>query len=157
MWIDANLNETQLRDLRIGQPAEVVADMYGSRVSYHGRVLGLNAGTGSALAVLPAQNASGNWIKIVQRLPVRISLAPEELSRHPLLLGLSTTVRIDTQDLSGAALSRRSVWPAAANTEVYADQMAGVEEEIDSIVSRNLGSAARTASAGPVGLARSLP
>jgi membrane fusion protein, multidrug efflux system len=147
VWIDANFKENQLRNLRIGQPADVVADMYGSRVSYHGKVLGLNAGTGSALAVLPAQNASGNWIKIVQRLPVRIGLSPEELAKHPLFLGLSTTVHIDTHDQSGAALSQRSVWSAAVNTVAYSDQMSGVEQEIKDIVAHNLGVGAAGASA----------
>jgi membrane fusion protein (multidrug efflux system) len=106
VWIDANFKEDQLRDLRIGQPVDVKADIYGGRVKYHGKVLGLNAGTGSALAVLPAQNASGNWIKIVQRLPVRIGLDPQELAQHPLFLGLSTTVHVDTSNLSGASLSQ---------------------------------------------------
>jgi len=146
VWIDANFKENQLRDVRIGQPVDVTADMYGSRVSYHGKVLGLRAGTGSALAVLPAQNASGNWIKIVQRLPVRIGLDSRELAQHPLFLGLSTTVHIDVHDQSGAALSQQSVWPSASNTLAYEDQMSGVDEEIAAIVARNLGSAATTAS-----------
>jgi membrane fusion protein (multidrug efflux system) len=159
VWIDANFKENQLRDLRIGQAVEVSADMYGSHVSYHGRVLGLNAGTGSALAVLPAQNASGNWIKIVQRLPVRIGLDPAELARHPLFLGLSTTVRVDTHDQSGAALSRRAAWAANTSTAAYADQISGVEEEIQTIVARNLGGVATSASApgAPAVVARRLP
>jgi membrane fusion protein, multidrug efflux system len=146
VWIDANFKENQLRDVRIGQPVDVTADMYGSRVSYHGKVLGLRAGTGSALAVLPAQNASGNWIKIVQRLPVRIGLDPQELAQHPLFLGLSTNVHIDVHDLSGAALSQQSVWQSASNTLAYDDQMSGVDAEIAGIVAQNLGSAATTAS-----------
>jgi membrane fusion protein (multidrug efflux system) len=139
VWIDANFKENQLRSLRIGQPVEVSADMYGSHVNYHGKVLGLTAGTGSALAVLPAQNASGNWIKIVQRLPVRIGLDPQELEQHPLFLGLSTTVHVDVQDQNGSILSQQPVWPAALNTLAYADQMSGVEEEIRAIVGKNLG------------------
>ena len=150
VWIDANFKENQLRDLRIGQPADVIADMYGSQVTYHGKVLGLRAGTGSALAVLPAQNASGNWIKIVQRLPVRIGLNPEELAKHPLFLGLSTTVHINTHDQGGAALSPRSVWSAAANTVAYSDQLSGVDEEITAIVARNLGLGYVTASTAGV-------
>jgi membrane fusion protein (multidrug efflux system) len=146
VWIDANFKENQLRDVRIGQPVDVTADMYGSRVSYHGKVLGLRAGTGSALAVLPAQNASGNWIKIVQRLPVRIGLDPQELAQHPLFLGLSTNVHIDVHDRSGAALSQQSVWPSASSTLAYDDQMSGVDAEIAGIVAQNLGSAATTAS-----------
>ncbi len=139
MWIDANFKENQLSDLRIGQPVAVSADMYGSRVHYHGRVLGLTAGTGSALAVLPAQNASGNWIKIVQRLPVRIGLDPQELERHPLFLGLSTDVDIDIRDQHGAALSQQPAWSAALNTDVYAEQEAGADAAINAIVSSNLG------------------
>ncbi len=138
MWIDANFKENQLRGLRIGQPADVEADMYGSHVAYHGKVLGLAAGTGSALAVLPAQNASGNWIKIVQRLPVRIGLDPKELAEHPLFLGLSTTVNVDAHDQNGAALSQQPAWQVALNTDAYAAQDQGVEDEIRGIVSSNL-------------------
>ncbi len=138
VWIDANFKENQLGSLRIGQPVEVSADMYGSHVRYHGKVLGLNVGTGSALAVLPAQNASGNWIKIVQRLPVRIGLEPGELQQHPLFLGLSTTVAVDVHDQSGAPLSKQPVWQAALHTDAYASQDAGADDEINAIVARNL-------------------
>jgi membrane fusion protein (multidrug efflux system) len=147
VWIDANFKENQLRNLRIGQPADVSCDMYGSHVAYHGKVLGLTAGTGSALAVLPAQNASGNWIKIVQRLPVRIGFDPRELEQHPLFVGLSTTVHVDVHDQSGLTLSQRPVWPAALSTAAYADQMSGVDAEIEAIVSKNLGKTPATASA----------
>ncbi len=145
MWIEANFKENQLNDLRIGQPATVSAAMYGSRIRYHGRVLGLAAGTGSALAVLPAQNASGNWIRIVQRLPVRISVEPRELESHPLFLGLSTDVDIDVRDLSGAALSQKPAWPAALSTDVYADQDAEASAAITEILAANL----RRAAAAP--------
>ncbi len=118
--------------------------MYGSRVHYHGRVLGLTAGTGSALAVLPAQNATGNWIKIVQRLSVRIGLDPKELEAHPLFLGLSTDVDVDVHDQSGAALSRQPAWPAILNTDVYADQDSGADAAIDAILAANLGHAPGT-------------
>jgi membrane fusion protein, multidrug efflux system len=139
VWVDANFKENQLRSLRIGQPVQVSADMYGSRVTYHGKVLGLQAGTGSALAVLPAQNASGNWIKIVQRLPVRVGLDPQELADHPLFVGLSTTVHVDVHDQGGDALSRRPAWQAAVNTDAYADQIAGADADIKTIVANNLG------------------
>jgi membrane fusion protein (multidrug efflux system) len=145
VWIDANFKENQLQSLRIGQPVEVSADMYGSHVSYHGKVLGLTAGTGSALAVLPAQNASGNWIKIVQRLPVRVGLDPKELEQHPLLIGLSTTVHVDVKDQSGAALSRQAAWKAAVSTDAYADQLSGVDAQIQEILASNLGHANTTA------------
>jgi membrane fusion protein (multidrug efflux system) len=138
MWIEANFKENQLSGLRIGQPVSVSADMYGSHVHYHGRVLGLTAGTGSALAVLPAQNASGNWIKIVQRLPVRIGLDPRELEAHPLFLGLSTKIDVDVHDQSGATLSKQPAWSAALNTDVYAAQEAGADDAIRSILAANL-------------------
>lgn len=146
VWVDANFKENQLRALRIGQPVQVSADMYGSRVAYRGKVLGLNAGTGSALAVLPAQNASGNWIKIVQRLPVRIGLEPDDLAQHPLFLGLSTTVRVDVQNQNGAALSKQPAWQAAASTDAYASQISGADAEIKAIVANNLGHTKTTVS-----------
>jgi membrane fusion protein (multidrug efflux system) len=142
VWIDANFKETQLEDIRINQPVSIKADIYGSHFKYHGRVLGLTAGTGAALAVLPPENATGNWIKIVQRLPVRIGLDRNELREHPLYLGLSTTVDVDVHDLSGASLSRVPVWPAAMQTNVYAEQDAGVSTEIEKIVRENLQGAA---------------
>jgi membrane fusion protein, multidrug efflux system len=139
VWIDANFKETQLEKIRIGQPVEVSTDVYGSHFTYHGKVLGLTAGTGAALAILPTENATGNWIKIVQRLPVRIGLDPRELRDHPLYLGLSTTINVDVHDLSGASLSAQPVWPAAMQTDVYAGQDAGVDTEIQRILSDNLG------------------
>jgi len=138
VWIDANFKETQLKNIRINQPVTIKADIYGSGVEYHGRVLGLTAGTGASLAVLPPENATGNWIKIVQRLPVRIGLDPRELRDHPLYLGLSTKVDIDVHDLNGGSLSKTAVWPAAMQTNVYAEQDAGVTAEIDNIVRANL-------------------
>ena len=138
MWIDANFKENQLGSLRIGQPVQVSVDMYGSHVQYHGKVLGLTAGTGSALAVLPTQNASGNWIKIVQRLPVRIGLEPAELARHPLFLGLSANIDVSVRDLDGSALSQAPAWPASQHTDVYTDQDSGVDRVIDDIVAASL-------------------
>jgi membrane fusion protein (multidrug efflux system) len=138
VWIDANFKENQLGSLRIGQLVHVSADMYGSHVPYHGKVLGLSAGTGSSLAVLPAQNATGNWIKIVQRLPVRIGLDPNELKQHPLFLGLSTSVEVDVRDQGGAPLSKQPVWQPSLNTDAYASQDAGADAEINAIVAKNL-------------------
>jgi membrane fusion protein (multidrug efflux system) len=138
VWIDANFKENQLGKLRIGQPVQVSADMYGSHVQYHGKVLGLSAGTGSSLAVLPAQNASGNWIKIVQRLPVRIGLDPNELEQYPLFLGLSTAIEVDIHDQGGAPLSKQPVWQSSLNTDAYASQDAGADAEIKAIVAKNL-------------------
>jgi membrane fusion protein, multidrug efflux system len=138
MWVDANFKESQLGSLRIGQPVAVTVDMYGSHVQYRGKVLGLTAGTGSALAVLPTQNASGNWIKIVQRLPVRIGLEPKELAQHPLFLGLSANIDVSVRHESGAAISRLPVWPAAQRTGVYEDQESGASEAINAIIAANL-------------------
>ena len=95
MHIDANFKEVQLKKVKIGQLVEITSDKYGSNVIYHGKVVGFSGGTGSAFAVIPAQNATGNWIKVVQRVPVRIELMPEELKKHPLQLGLSMHVDID--------------------------------------------------------------
>jgi len=104
VWIDANFRETQLKDIRLGQKVTVVADMYGGGTVYHGHVIGLGAGSGNAFALLPPQNASGNWIKIVQRLPVRIALDSDELRRNPLRVGLSVKATIDTSDQSGTRI-----------------------------------------------------
>ena len=143
VWIDANFRETQLADLRVGQPVKIVSDAYGGRVVFHGRVLGLGAGSGNAFALLPPQNASGNWIKIVQRLPVRIALDPAELDRHPLRIGLSVTVTVDTHDHSGGPVA--SAAPAQP-FQSEADQDAGpeVEAEIARIVAENSGSGGRS-------------
>ena len=112
-WVDANFKEVQLRRMRIGQPVTMTADVYGSRIQFHGRVIGFSAGTGSAFATLPAQNATGNWIKIVQRLPVRIKLDPKEVEAHPLRIGLSMQVGADTRDDSGTQLGAAVIRPIA--------------------------------------------
>lgn len=106
LWVDANFRETQLKDLRIGQRATITADMYGGDTVYHGRVVGLGAGSGNAFALLPAQNASGNWIKITQRVPVRIMLDPRELRADPLRVGLSVAATVDTADTSGTRIGQ---------------------------------------------------
>ncbi|WP_374673323.1 efflux RND transporter periplasmic adaptor subunit [Ideonella sp.] len=134
LWVDANFKEGQLADLRIGQPAELVADVYGTRVVYHGRVAGLGAGTGSAFALLPAQNATGNWIKVVQRVPVRIALDPAELAAHPLRIGLSMEVTVDTADTGGATLASTPREQAVAATTVYQAAERAVDERIARIV-----------------------
>src|ERR1700734_179951 len=107
LWVDANFKEVQLRDMRVGQPVTLRADVYGGRAAYHGKLVGLSAGSGTAFALLPAQNASGNWIKIVQRLPVRIALDPGELRAHPLRIGLSVTADADVRDTSGSLVSQQ--------------------------------------------------
>ncbi|WP_053063972.1 HlyD family secretion protein [Caballeronia mineralivorans] len=105
LWIQANFKEGQVRNLRIGQPATIVSDLYGSSVKFHGRIGGLSPGTGSAFSMLPPENAAGNWIKVVQRVPVLVLLDPAELAGHPLRVGLSTTVEVDTHDLAGKPVS----------------------------------------------------
>ena len=105
LWVDANFKETQLAHMRIGQTATVISDLYGDEVKYTGKVVGLDMGTGSAFSLLPAQNATGNWIKVVQRLPVRIELDAKQLSDHPLRIGLSTLVNVDTTNRDGQVLS----------------------------------------------------
>jgi membrane fusion protein (multidrug efflux system) len=107
VWADANFKEVQLRDMRVGQPVRLHADMYGGAAVYHGKLVGLSAGSGTAFALLPAQNASGNWIKIVQRLPVRVELDPGELRAHPLRIGLSVTASVDIRDTSGTLVSQQ--------------------------------------------------
>src|ERR1700759_4115839 len=104
VWVDANFKEVQLKHMRIGQPVELTADVYGSSVKYHGKVVGFSAGTGAAFSLLPAQNATGNWIKVVQRLPVRIELDPQELEKHPLRIGLSMQVDVDIRNDNGGRL-----------------------------------------------------
>jgi membrane fusion protein (multidrug efflux system) len=105
LWVDANFKEVQVAKMRVGQPVTLESDVYGSKVEYHGKVLGLAAGTGAAFALLPTQNASGNWIKVVQRVPVRITLDPKELEKHPLRIGLSMDVTVDIANSDGTSLT----------------------------------------------------
>ncbi|WP_341207709.1 efflux RND transporter periplasmic adaptor subunit [uncultured Sphingomonas sp.] len=135
VWVDANFRETQLKDVRIGQPVELTSDMYGGDVKFHGRVVGLSAGSGNAFALLPPQNASGNWIKIVQRLPVRIALDPRELRQHPLRVGLSVKATIDTADTRGAQLAQAATTPYQGDTTTGTDPK--VEAAIRRIVAAN--------------------
>lgn len=137
VWIDANFKETQLRQMRIGQPVEITADLYGSDVSYSGTVDSLGAGTGSAFALLPAQNATGNWIKIVQRVPVRIHLNPDQLKDHPLRIGLSTVVDVDLHDQSGPALAQQPAQQASYTTDVYDRQLVEADKLIEQLIRDN--------------------
>jgi len=138
LWIDANFKESQLRHIRIGQPATVVSDLYGGDAEYHGKVIGLGAGTGSVFSLLPAQNATGNWIKVVQRVPVRIALDNKELDKHPLRIGLSTDVAVDIRNDQGSVLANTPTQQPVAQTDVY-DQMASkADAEADRIIRANL-------------------
>ena len=137
LWVDANFKESQLAHIRIGQPATVETDLYGSDVTFRGRVAGLAAGTGSAFALLPPQNASGNWIKVVQRVPVRIELDPGQLAKMPLRIGLSTHVRVDTHVRSGSVLPAAAPAAPVAETPVFTVDLARAEAEADAIIAAN--------------------
>ena len=140
LWVDANFKEVQLRHLRIGQPAEVKSDLYGGSFLYLGHVKGMAAGTGAAFALLPAQNASGNWIKVVQRVPVRIEIDDADLAKSPLRVGLSATVTVDTTGRSGPVLALEGADRPVGDTEVYTQDLGKANAEADAIVQRNLGS-----------------
>ncbi len=138
IWIDANFKETQLKHMRIGQPVEIRSDLYGSDVRYSGTVDSLGVGTGSAFSLLPAQNATGNWIKIVQRVPVRIHIDPQELQKHPLRIGLSMDVKVDLHDQSGPALAQQPPREALFSTDVYQQQLASADKLIERLIEANL-------------------
>ncbi len=147
LWVDANFKEVQLRNIRIGQPVTLTADLYGKRVVYHGTVAGMSAGTGAAFSLLPAQNATGNWIKVVQRVPVRVRLDPQEIATSPLRVGLSMEATVNVSDQSGKTLAESASLglPAAepaqapAQTDSYAAMDAQVTEEIQRIIHANGG------------------
>ena len=134
VWVDANFKEAQLRSMRAGQPVTLSADLYGDKLEYHGKVVGFGAGTGGAFALLPAQNASGNWIKIVQRVPVRIALDRGELKSHPLQVGLSMQVRIDTHDQAGERLPRVAKAPIVDSGALFASVGQVADERVRSII-----------------------
>ncbi|AOK26829.1 hemolysin D [Burkholderia ubonensis] len=137
VWVDANFKEVQLKHMRIGQPVELTADIYGSSAVYHGKVVGFSAGTGSAFSLLPAQNATGNWIKVVQRLPVRIEIDPKDLEKHPLRIGLSMQVDVDIKDERGDQLvnAQNTVY----ETNVFAKYGDEADAEIARIIAENAG------------------
>jgi membrane fusion protein (multidrug efflux system) len=140
VWVDANFKEVQLTHMRIGQPVELTADVYGSGVVFHGKVIGFSAGTGAAFSLLPAQNATGNWIKVVQRLPVRVGLDPQELEKHPLRIGLSMSVDVAIKDDQGGQLGAA---PNTVNrTDVFASFGEKANAEIARIIQENEGSPA---------------
>ena len=134
LWVEANFKEGQLRALRIGQSARVSADVYGGSVDFHGQVAGMSAGTGAAFSLLPAQNATGNWIKVVQRVPVRIVLPAEELARHPLRIGLSMHVNIGTDERSGPVLGSVASPTAVAATDIYAEDYQAAQQAADALI-----------------------
>jgi membrane fusion protein (multidrug efflux system) len=135
--VEANFKEVQLRRMRIGQPASVVADLYGGKVKYHGTVQGVGLGTGAAFALLPAQNATGNWIKVVQRVPVRIALRADELKAHPLRIGLSTRVSVETRDDAGPALAPSVREEPVLTTSAYELDNSEIKARIAEIIHEN--------------------
>jgi len=142
IWVDANFKETQLEHMRIGQPVELRSDLYGKDVTYHGRVASIGLGTGSAMSLLPAQNATGNWIKIVQRVPVRVALDPKELADHPLRIGLSMHAEVDMHDRTGAVLSQTPPDQPAYTTDVYQQQLEQADRHVQDVIRGSLGGAA---------------
>ncbi|VTU30314.1 Multidrug resistance protein MdtN [Variovorax sp. PBS-H4] len=153
LWVDANFKEVQLRNIRIDQPVKLVADVYGKKVEYTGHVAGLGVGTGAAFALLPAQNATGNWIKVVQRVPVRIALDAEQLKANPLRVGLSMDVEVDVRQKDGKMLADAPRAAALAQTQVYSQLDQGADAEVQRIIAANLGrgaALANTAAKPPV-------
>jgi membrane fusion protein (multidrug efflux system) len=138
MWVDANFKEVQLQRMRIGQPVKLTADLYGDDVVFHGRIQGFSPGTGAAFALLPAQNASGNWIKIVQRVPVRVALDSKELADHPLRVGLSMHARVDIHDQSGPVLGAPTQ-DVAATMPSHVERDADTEALIERVIAANRG------------------
>ena len=137
MWLDANFKETQLTHMRIGQPVEIHFDLYGKDKTFNGKVVGIEMGTGSAFSLLPAQNATGNWIKVVQRVPVRIQLDPQQLAENPLRIGLSATVKVDVSDSQGETLRNQAPTTTLYSTNVLQYDESAVNNLIESIIRDN--------------------
>jgi len=139
LWVDANFKEVQLRNIRIGQPVTLTADLYGRKVEYKGTVAGLGAGTGAAFALLPAQNATGNWIKVVQRVPVRVELDPKQVAQNPLRVGLSMEAQVDVTDQSGKALADAPRAASNVQTQVFAALDDQANAEVHRVIAANAG------------------
>jgi membrane fusion protein (multidrug efflux system) len=137
MWVNANFKEPQLANIHIGQPVKLTSDVYGSKVEYDGKVVGLDAGTGAAFSLLPAQNATGNWIKVVQRVPVRVEIDPEQLKKHPLRIGLSMEATVDIHDRDGPVLATAPRTTPAYSTPVFDADARDAEALITKIVRAN--------------------
>lgn len=140
VWVNANFKEIQLKKIRIGQPVKVTSSLYGSHVKYKGTVMGISPGTGSVFSVIPPQNATGNWIKIVQRVPVRVSLDPKQLEKHPLRLGLSLKATVDLRDEEGEVLTPLEPTLPIYQTFIFQDQIYGVEGIIKRVLEENINS-----------------
>jgi membrane fusion protein (multidrug efflux system) len=138
VWVDANFKEPQLARMRVGQPVILSADLYGKKIIYHGSVAGFGAGTGAAFSLLPAQNATGNWIKIVQRVPVRIALDARELAAHPLQIGLSMKADVDVKNGGdGARLPQLASTAVSWSTDVFGSGQEVAEHRVQAIIAAN--------------------
>ena len=149
VWVDANFKEPQLSRMRVGQPVTLSADLYGGHVVFHGKVAGFGAGTGSAFSLLPAQNATGNWIKIVQRVPVRVALDPREIAEHPLQIGLSMRADVDVRAGSGARLPQLASTATPWSTDVFGSSDAQADARVAAIISANEPASAHAAASAP--------
>ncbi len=139
VWVDANFKESQMKDMRIGQPVTLTSDLYGEDVEYKGEIESLGIGTGSAFSLLPAQNASGNWIKIVQRLPVKIRLEEQNQDKYPLRIGLSMLAKVDIRNTDGKVLAKLPKQEARYNTDVYHNSLEEVDKLVAKILHENVG------------------
>ncbi len=137
IWVNANFKETQLKKMRIGQPVKVTADLWGRDVIFHGTILGLPGGAGNAFSLLPPQNLSGNWIKIVQRLPVRVGLTAESLRKHPLRIGLSMEATVDVHDEAGEIVPETTAGSPTYETHIYKLEEIGSHEAVEKIFEQN--------------------
>ena len=153
VWVDANFKEVQLRNIRIGQSVTLVADLYGKKVEYKGTVAGLGVGTGAAFSLLPAQNATGNWIKVVQRVPVRIALDARQLKDNPLRVGLSMDAEVDVSNKGGKTLADAPRDAAQAHTQAYATPDDAASNDVRRVIAANLGKTDKTAVAAKAGAA----
>ena len=147
VWVDANFKEVQLRNIRIGQPVTLVADLYGKKVEYKGTVAGLGAGTGAAFSLLPAQNATGNWIKVVQRVPVRIALDPKQIEANPLRVGLSMDAEVDVSNKDGKMLADAPRPAAQAEVHAYSVPGDAADQDVKRVIAANVGKAGAAAGA----------
>lgn len=147
VWVDANFKESQLQRIRIGQPVLLTADVYGQKVEFHGKVAGLGAGTGAAFALLPAQNATGNWIKIVQRVPVRIALDAQEVRAHPLRVGLSMEAEVDVTRQDGPVLAQAGLSKPVGQTRVFDNVQHEADSLVAKVISANAGAVAHAPAA----------
>jgi membrane fusion protein, multidrug efflux system len=137
VWVDANFKEPQLAGMRVGQPVTLTADLYGNNIRYHGKVVGFGAGTGSAFSLLPAQNATGNWIKIVQRVPVRVALDAREVAEHPLQIGLTMKAVVNVRDESGVRLPQLASNNVAYTTDVFQSTDVSADARVQAIIVAN--------------------